>query len=1138
MRRAKILAEPLGSGDHEVDVEVWNQTLDECAKGWLRGPLPSWDVPEDAPISKRFGLRQRHKNRLIDDITESSVNQAVSVFEAPVLHTVDVACSSVSHFFTVSGGLGLPCDLEVRTFDLSSAYRQIALNSEGRKMAYIRVFNPESGQWALFQEGRKCIPFSPSCEALGVIFDLSCSSTGDCKISNTAARIPEIKTEIERILGTGWILQVETQKLRGRMQFADSQIYGRAGKRRTRTLRDFACRRRSKISEKDAKFLKLFVQLLEDGGPRKVTADLDEHVVILTDACYERDARELPWGLGEVFLDPTTGKKQFFSCALDESKRALLGEQSKEQIIFEVETLRMEKHLKYTVFTCVSSKFLGTYRSKRQIWWPHPAMSCGCAEPYAATKATNSQLILPIVKRQNLSFHNRKGEFQKSRGLSLPTAFKDKEEATSSDSTEFTESTGRERCLKPRAKPRAKGEEFRYGSMHMIGPHCVWLPPWPPAASQEDCSDFSDTPEIATVVTEAPEEPAPVPVPVGDYHTAAEQLPPCPPHLLRLGRRLVAGDYSVEYRIKRAWEAGYWASLAMDLSVEAGGDAPVRAVLTWPPEEGAQQHSVQVFVIMRRPGGVLLAMPENIVEDFSLRDHAQPRADGLVPLVGPYRTFSVPLLVTGEDGLLVGSEEMCNVLVVDMSFPGVEEFLSPFSEDAGDLDLVNHFINTDPGARPSFPDLLAQVSAWVAEELGERLTFYSAQEEEEEDVPTPARRRDRSQAGVPVGSTPPAKAPGVAKAGGKKPTVATLAAQMETILSTLPALTQQLAAVTERQNAMDRASPSSPPLQPPFRPIAATRASQPVSSLLHARAVPRPTDSLDALVGPPPASRHVSWESPIAQQVRLPEDEPYDPLNAAGEMGDQSPMAMAILEQSKALRALMVHFHTASSDPMSDLSSSGPTTGVKGTMAREKLQRELATGSGQFYLRVCQSIRRRMAPASKTPSSLSEARGTSLLEYLERYGGFGQNRELGMVQWSIAHAFDAAAREEWGAVQDHLALTAVMVEQASLDNNRWHLAWLLRLLDDPPQNLWLNRSQTATGARRPFAPLCSPSWATTALAYMKEAEVLQTKRQELLGAKPAGTSDGTPSAKPNPKRKPGKGKGKQSNQQDQTQEEG
>ena len=575
----------------------------------------------------------------------------------------------------------------------------------------------------------------------------------------------------------------------------------------------------------------------------------------------------------------------------------------------------------------------------------------------------------------------------------------------------------------------------------------------------------------------------------------------------------------------------------MDLSVEAGGEAPLRAILSWPPDQEAQQHLVQVYVIMRRQGGVLVALPENILEDSSLRHRSQTLMPGIPPLVGPYRSFSVPLLVTGSDGQLASAEEQCTVLVVDMSLPGVEEILSPFAEDATDLDLINHFVNTDPGARPSFPDLHAQVLTWVAEELGERLAFYSAQEEEEEPDQFQASPKARSRPGVPGGSTAPAKAPGSAKSGPKRATVASLAAQMETILSTLPALAEQLAAVTERQNAMERTPQGSTPQQPPFKPFAASRASQPVSSLLQSSSVPKATQGLSTLLGPPPPTRAVSWETPVAQDVRLPEDEPYDPLNPAEEVEAQFPMAQALLEQSKALRALMEHFSTANSDPMSDLSSSAPTTGVKGTMAREKLQRELATGSGQFYLRVCQSIHRRMSPAAKTPTSLSEARGTSLLGYLERYGGFGQSRELGMVQWSIAHAFDAAGREEWGAVQDHLALTAVMVEQACLDNNRWHLAWLLRLLDPPPQNLWLNRSQTATGARRPFAPLCSPSWATTALAYMKEAEVLQTKRLEVLGAKGGGTTEGSPTPKPAPKRKPGKGRGKQHTQQDQAQEE-
>ena len=49
LRREHILAEPKGSGDSEVDLEVWRQTLDERDKGWLRGPLSLDEVPMNAP---------------------------------------------------------------------------------------------------------------------------------------------------------------------------------------------------------------------------------------------------------------------------------------------------------------------------------------------------------------------------------------------------------------------------------------------------------------------------------------------------------------------------------------------------------------------------------------------------------------------------------------------------------------------------------------------------------------------------------------------------------------------------------------------------------------------------------------------------------------------------------------------------------------------------------------------------------------------------------------------------------------------------------------------------------------------------------------------------------------------------------
>jgi hypothetical protein len=151
MRRSLVENDGKGSGDLEVDRAVWEQTLQECDKGWLLGPLTSGEVPSSGPISKRFGLRQRHKIRLIDDYSESAVDQAVTVYESPSLHTIDVACVAIACWFGDCGDHDKDPELQVKTFDLESAYRQVGLSARGRKVAYIRVWNPDTGSWAFFQ---------------------------------------------------------------------------------------------------------------------------------------------------------------------------------------------------------------------------------------------------------------------------------------------------------------------------------------------------------------------------------------------------------------------------------------------------------------------------------------------------------------------------------------------------------------------------------------------------------------------------------------------------------------------------------------------------------------------------------------------------------------------------------------------------------------------------------------------------------------------------------------------------------------------------------------------------------------------------------------------------------------------------
>ena len=193
--------------------------------------------------------------------------------------------------------------------------------------------------WIFAEEGRKCMPFDARCEALGVVFDLAASVDGVCHVTNTESRVQEISPEINRLIEQGQVFQLEAQKLRGRMQFAESQIFGRTGRRCIAALREFACRRKSKLTEPETTFLQLFVSQLKADIPRQVLKEQAESVVLIADACFEKESRERICGLGGVLVDVQTGMRLFFSCELDEEQRSLLGERSKKQIIFEAESL-------------------------------------------------------------------------------------------------------------------------------------------------------------------------------------------------------------------------------------------------------------------------------------------------------------------------------------------------------------------------------------------------------------------------------------------------------------------------------------------------------------------------------------------------------------------------------------------------------------------------------------------------------------------------------------------------------------------------------------------------------------------------------------------------------------------------------
>ena len=190
---------------------------------------------------------------------------------------------------------------------------------------------------AFAEDGDKCLPYANICEALGVLFDLKGSKTGSTFVCNTPNRVTELCSDIQEVLDSKTLSAKQTQRLRGRMQFPESQLFGRTGRRCMKVLGAFAEGHKQKLGTKDLFFLNLFKHLLLDNVPREIRALNQGNVTVFTDACYERDDQIWPCGLGGVIC--FCGQMQYFSLPVDKKGRDILGEHCKKQIIFEAETL-------------------------------------------------------------------------------------------------------------------------------------------------------------------------------------------------------------------------------------------------------------------------------------------------------------------------------------------------------------------------------------------------------------------------------------------------------------------------------------------------------------------------------------------------------------------------------------------------------------------------------------------------------------------------------------------------------------------------------------------------------------------------------------------------------------------------------
>ena len=96
LARAAAHAGTKSSGDHEVDVAVWDRTQEEVSDGKASGPFTPRELDDMfqsmwIPV-RRFGLRQGADIRPIDDFSEFGQNSTSSTWEKLILAVLILLC--------------------------------------------------------------------------------------------------------------------------------------------------------------------------------------------------------------------------------------------------------------------------------------------------------------------------------------------------------------------------------------------------------------------------------------------------------------------------------------------------------------------------------------------------------------------------------------------------------------------------------------------------------------------------------------------------------------------------------------------------------------------------------------------------------------------------------------------------------------------------------------------------------------------------------------------------------------------------------------------------------------------------------------------------------------------------------------
>ena len=187
----------------------------------------------------------------------------------------------------------------------------------------------------------KNLDYDSMCVILGVQLNLKDAMLGIAVIGNTEKRKAEALKDIDSALEANALDPRLSEKLRGRLQFASCQVFGRRPKAALKLLAAHGRQRKWEMSDSTRHALLQLRRFLLHGKPRPIRARKDSFVHVYVDASFEPGSHS---GLGGVVYGPGGGVLAWFGYKVQERHltKLLRGrDRVRETVIFELEALAL-----------------------------------------------------------------------------------------------------------------------------------------------------------------------------------------------------------------------------------------------------------------------------------------------------------------------------------------------------------------------------------------------------------------------------------------------------------------------------------------------------------------------------------------------------------------------------------------------------------------------------------------------------------------------------------------------------------------------------------------------------------------------------------------------------------------------------